>query len=129
MPDIDRAELNRWLEAVNRVMDEVRGWAASHGWRTKVEPITITEQHLGEYEVPVLTVVTGAGSLLVEPVARWASPGEGRIDVYGWPSLSRLMLIRQSGAWHLETEGAVPWPFEWSEETFTDLIHRLNAAA
>jgi len=102
-------------------MEEVQRWARTRNWCVAVKRITLSEDGLGTYDVPLLTVETGDGRLIVEPVARWTSPGEGRIDVYSWPALNRLMLIRKAGGWVLLTEAGVPWPQAWNEATFFDL--------
>lgn len=123
-------ELQRWTEAVQNVVAQVKAWAEQQGWTAMVHPLTLTEDRLGSYQVSMLTVEGPAGRLVVEPVARWAAPGEGRVDVYSWPSLNRLMLIRSgSGAWTLMTEAGVRWPQPWGQATFYDLAASLNAAA
>lgn len=129
MSQIDSQELQRWTDAVNSVVDRAREWAAKPGWQASVQKIALTEDGLGTYEVPVLTVKAAAGKIVLEPIARWSSPGDGRIDVYSWPSLNRLMLVRKGADWVLLTESGVPWPQTWGEGTFIGLAASLNAAA
>jgi hypothetical protein len=129
MPEIDVAERQRWQEAVGNVMDAVRAWARAAKWDVTEETVERSEERLGTYAVPVLTVYSEAGRLIIEPVARWTSPGEGRIDVYSWPSMNRLLLTRLEGDWELMLENGVRWPNPWSRETFLDLAKALNVAA
>lgn len=129
MSQIEADELNRWTEAVNSVVDHARDWARQHGWHAKVETTTLTEDRLGTYQVPLLIVEAPDGRIVIEPIARWSSPGEGRIDVYSWPSLNRLMLVRKGDNWVLLTEAGVRWPQTWNLATFLDLASNLNAAA
>lgn len=129
MPPIDVAEANRWVASVQAVVDQAHSWAQANGWQASEKAVTLTEDGIGTYVVPVLTVDTPMGKVVVEPIARWSSPGEGRIDVYGWPSLNRLMLIRRKGGWSLLTEAGMEWRQPWNQQTFLDLASNLNAAA
>jgi hypothetical protein len=129
MPQIDVDELRRWTQAVDAVVARVQDWAKQHGWTMNVQRISLTEDKLGTYEVPLATIETDHGRIVLEPIARWSSPGEGRIDLYSWPSLNRLMLIRKGGDWTLLTEAGVRWPQVWSQATFSELAANLNAAA
>lgn len=125
---IDTNAQRQWTKAVATVIEQAQGWASKRNWRAKVQSVQLTEDKLGTYEVPLLTVEAKDGRLILEPVARWSSPGEGRIDVYSWPSLNRLMLIRKNGSWVLLTEAGVPWPQAWNETTFGELAAALNAS-
>jgi hypothetical protein len=129
MSSLDLNELQGWKDAVNAVVTAAQTWAKQRGWRTEIAPIQLTEDRLGTYEVPLLTVETPQGKMVLEPIARWTSPGDGRIDVLGWPSLNRLTLVRQGNDWVLETEGGMRWPQPWNPATFADLAGNLNRAA
>lgn len=129
MAKIDTAEKRRWKEAVTSVLDSAQEWAKERGWPSSKRMISISEENLGTYELPLLTIESATGQIVLEPIARWSSPGDGRIDVYGWPSLNRLMLVRKGADWTLFTEAGVRWPQRWSLATFSDLATNLNAAA
>src|SRR5438552_18944905 len=115
MPEVDSDEQRRWIDAVTAIIDRAQEWARQRGWRSALQTMTLTEDRLGTYQVPVLTVESDQGKIVLEPVARWTSPGEGRIDVYSWPSLNRLMLLRNGDGWELFTEAAVRWPRPWTQ--------------
>jgi len=129
MAKIEKNERQRWIEAVKAIVSSAQNWAKKHGWSAKIQTITLTEDRLGFYDVPLLTVETTDGRIVLEPIARWTSPGDGRIDVYGWPSLNKLMLIRKGNTWELLTEAGVRWPQAWNDNTFADLAANLNTAA
>ena len=129
MPHSNSDELRRWTEAVRTLMGQAEEWAKKQGWRAVAQPIQLTEEGLGSYEVPLLTIETPSGKIVLEPVAMRASPGEGRVDVYAWPSLNRLMLVRNHETWELLTEAGVRWPQPWEPATLSYLASNLNAAA
>jgi hypothetical protein len=130
MAQIDTTELRSWQNSVRDVQENVRQWAKQQGWTVIEETATISEDKLGTYPVQVVTVDTGDGRLIVEPIARWSAPGQGRIDIYGWPSLNRMMLVQdETAGWALYTEGGVKWPQAWGSAAFDYLAKNLNAAA
>jgi hypothetical protein len=47
----------------------------------------------------------------------------GRVDLYAWPTLFRVMLLRspQDETWAIRTDSGLRWPNPWSEETFAQL--------
>jgi len=126
---IDKTVQQEWTKAVEGLIEEASAWSHAKNWVTHTRRLVLTEDKIGTYEVPELTVEAPGGRLILEPIARWSSPGEGRVDVLAWPSLNRLMLVRMNGAWVLLTEAGVRWPQAWSEQTFAYLVAELNAAA
>jgi hypothetical protein len=53
----------------------------------------------------------------------------GRIDVHAYPSLARMLLLRDPGAatnpWVVRTSDDVDWPQPWGEETFVQIAKGL----
>jgi hypothetical protein len=121
--------LEEWRSLVNDVLRDVEAWASDRHWAVHREDKTVRESRLGEYTVPVLSVLAPAGRVQVDPVARYVAGGEGRIDLLAWPSLTRMLLIRTGGKWVLKTESGVEWPEGWNQQTFGRLVEVLNAAA
>jgi hypothetical protein len=62
-------------------------------------------------------------------VARDVVAGDGLVDVYAWPTLRRMLLVRLGDRWELRTDSGVPWPHGWSESTFREIVPALGAAA
>lgn len=119
----------RWVGDTEDLVGQVKLWAAQAGWSTEVEPVTLTENGVGTYAVPVLTVQAPAGRLTVEPVALRTPELDGRVDLYGYPSLARMLLLRDAtGArtvWQVRTSDDVDWPVPWGQEAFFQIAKGL----
>lgn len=116
-----------WKEAVDHLVDEVEQWAHGERWRTARESKEITERNFGTYAVPVLLIKTPQGEVHLDPIARYVAGADGRVDLYAWPSMNRMMIVRERGTghWKIETDSGVEWPLVWSKDTVKDLIARL----
>src|SRR5438094_155105 len=86
-----------WFRAVTALTEQVGEWAARWNWPVERKTLDVTEELLGTYGVPMLEIQTEWGPLFLEPVARYVMGAEGRVDLYAYPSLYRVMLLR-SGA-------------------------------
>jgi hypothetical protein len=115
--------------ALRTLREQVVAWAQARGWRVSAEPIQLNEPGVGVYDAEAITVETPSGRLVVEPVARLAAASDGRVDIYAWPSLNRLLLLRRHGQWRLATEAGIPWPEPWTESTLDGLAGALGRAA
>ena len=60
----------------------------------------------------------------------WNTLGsKGRIDLYAWPTLYRVMPLRRSDdSWVVRTESGIDWPHPWGKETFVELARGLVKA-
>lgn len=54
---------------------------------------------------------------------------DGRVDIYAFPSMTRMLLARVDGRWVLKTDAGVPWPCKWGPAAFDELVGALNRAA
>jgi len=67
----------------------------------------------------------------LEPIARGTVGAQGRVDLYAWPSLFRVMLLHKPRGkdrpleWVVRTESGLDWPQAWSRETFLTLADGL----
>jgi hypothetical protein len=121
-PEEATAFRDEWLQTVQDMIALVRGWAENRGWISEEERHEVREERLGTYDVPVLGIDTPHGRLVFEPIAREVIGAEGRIDLYAWPSLFRVMLLRKSDmSWIVRTDSGVNWPNPWNEKTFGEL--------
>ena len=126
----DRAALQQeWLRDLQSLMGDIRRWCDAHGWAVHVTDKSVTESKLGEYSAPTLQVRAPNGTVVyVEPVARDVAGADGLVDIYAWPSLRRLLLLRQSGGWTIKTDSGVPLPWKWSEPSFVEVIDASTSA-
>jgi hypothetical protein len=122
----DRAQ---WLALVDQLVGEVEAWAKARNWAVHRDQKVSRESRLGEYIVPVLSILAPAGRIQIDPVARYIAGGDGRIDLLSWPSLTRMLLIRAGDQWVLKTDSGVEWPEGWNQQTFARLVELLSAAA
>ena len=122
---------DRWLAWVHRVVDDVEGWAHARGWATHRDDKEMKEGVIGPYSVPFLRVRTPHGEVHVDPIAMHImGGGDGRVDLQGWPSLRRIVLIRTGDGIELLGEtGPMLQKLDrpWTAETFLDLAKELTA--
>jgi|SRR5579884_313616 len=119
-----------WLDAINRLFADVAGWAQEQNWTVASSTTEISEESLGKYTAPVLTIDAQNGRLVLEPIARIVIGGKGRIDLYAWPTLYRVMLLRRSKdtVWVVRTDSGLAWPNPWGRETFISIANGLLEA-
>ncbi len=121
------ATVTDWVGAVAALAEEVGRWSRSRDWSVAILDKEITEEGLGTYLAKTLQIQTANGTLILDPVARHTlGRGEGRVDLMAFPSLARLLLIRDGGGWEVLTDAGVAWPLPWSEETFVKLAVELT---
>ena len=74
---------------------QVRAWCEERGWLVNESEKRIEESAYGTYTVPQLMIRSPSGAVYLEPVARDVAGARGRVDLLAWPSLTRMLLIRQ----------------------------------
>jgi len=127
---------DNWERDTSLLADEVQAWAeqeaAARGWRVEREQKELAEEVVGgAYRVSVVSIHTPPGRLVLEPIARGVPGAQGRVDLYAWPSLFRVMLLHKSLGkgygleWVVRTESGIDWPQPWSRETFLTLAEGL----
>ena len=124
-------ERQQWIQTVRSFCDEVTQWSSAQGWRVVPEEMKLTEELLGTYPVPTLNIQTKHGAVVVEPVARVVMGALGRIDLYAYPTLFRVMLLRSTkdDRWRIRTDSGIFLRQPWNERTFLDLVTDLTGAA
>jgi len=124
---LDKVQVREeWLAAIQALLSEIRKWTAAARWAVTEERKETTEDLVGAYSTQVLRIKTPNGLLYVEPIGRDVIGADGRVDLYSWPSLHRLLLLRQQDQWRLKTESGVEWPEEWGKDTFVKLARTLT---
>lgn len=119
----------RWQILLEQLASQVEIWAKDRGWSVKRDQKQISEAHLGTYDAPALTILATSGEVHLDPIARYAVNCDGRVDLLAWPSLNRMLLVRDGTKWKLVTDSGIDWPQEWNKKTFASLVERLHAAA
>ena len=125
-----------WEHSTVLLANDVQTWAdqeaAVRGWRVEREEKELAEEVVGgAYRVPVVTIHAPQGLLILEPIARGTVGAQGRVDLYVWPSLFRVMLLHKPRGkdrpleWVVRTESGLNWPQSWGRETFLTLAEGL----
>jgi hypothetical protein len=127
---VDWDEVRRaWQRLVRSLADDVRAWAEERQWRVSEKRLNLTEERLGSYDVPSLVIQVPQQPIFLEPVARVVMGAQGRVDLYSYPSMDRVMLLHNGSQWIIRPELGPTWPLPWSRDTFVDLVERLTADA
>ncbi len=122
-----------WQSAVLAMFQQVEQWIneARPEWQIEFSSDTVTEESSGRYTISVLEIAAPNGRLILEPVGRDVYGANGRIDLYAYPSLYRVMLLRSyaDGKWVMRTGSGIDWPQPWGKEGFLAVADRLLDAA
>ena len=130
-PKSDDAKQKRdsWIAEVERLAVDVEHWAKTRDWAVRREMKNFTEDEIGTYQLPVLTVLTSLGRVVFEPVARFVAGGSGRIDLYAFPSFSQVVLVRRGRKWTFLSESDhSDLGRKWKEADFVKTLSELQAA-
>jgi hypothetical protein len=127
-----QARRDEWVRRVGALVDQIRQWSEAVGWRVELGREAIDERLLGAYEAPAARVSLPPGDLperavLVVPIALDVVGGDGRVDLEGYPTLSRVKLIGGDEGWTIITDSNVPLRLPWNAATFTQLAQDLVA--
>ncbi len=120
-------ERTEWIVAVEQLVGDVEAWVTKRNWWVHRELKTVTEDELGSYEVPVLTMQSPTARFVLEPIARYVMGAEGRVDLSIFPSYDRFMIVRADGGWRLRSLDRRDRNFAWSERAFFKVIAELMA--
>lgn len=120
------AKRDEWVAAIEGLFAEVEAWARKEEWLVQRTRKTVDEDRLGSYEVPVLTLQTPTGPVILDPIARYIIGAEGRVDLCAFPSFESAIIVRTDGHWRF---ASVPPSADrpWSKEAFLEIALRLAA--
>jgi len=116
-----------WQALVRSLADDVSAWSKAQGWGISEKLHKVTEEGLGAYDVPFLVIQLPQQLLFLEPVARLVMGAQGRVDLYSYPSMDRVMLLYNGKEWIIRPELGPTWPLPWNRDTYLDLAQRLTA--
>lgn len=115
-----------WRNAVTSLTEAVRDWAEARGWNVAESLREVSEETITSSTFPVLEIQTPRGQVMLEPIGRDILGAQGRVDLYAWPSLYRVLLLRkQDHSWVIRTESGLNWPHPWNQATFYELAEGL----
>lgn len=98
-PEAVKAE---WLSRLDDLVRDVKGWAESTGWRTRVVSKPIDDRRLGRYGVPVLLMEKEAVEIVLNPVSRFVPGAQGAVDLYVAPAYDDIAsLFHNGGQWEV----------------------------
>jgi hypothetical protein len=124
-------KIENWRQALGTLQADVKQWVSERpDWSIQQSDTSIQEDSDGKtYWLPELEITGPNGIVVLQPVAALVTGAEGRVDLYAWPSLYRVMLLLQwNGSWVIRTDSGLDWPFPWGKDTFFDLAQRLPHA-
>ncbi|MDQ2686580.1 MAG: hypothetical protein M3Y28_01805 [Armatimonadota bacterium] len=129
-PDLARLR-DEWTQDVERLEQQLTAWAEQEGWQVHATPRVINEESLGTYTVPDLVIGTlESDHLRVEVKGRGPAAASGLVQIFAWPTLFRVHLLRRPGqnTWTIRTDSGIPLHRPWNRDTFITLAHDLLSA-
>jgi hypothetical protein len=125
------AELrDEWTRAIRDLEKDVADWAKAEGWNVSASERVVSEESIGDYAVPDLTIETPEGQrLILEVKGRGPASAAGRVQLFAWPTLFRVLLLRKpDDGWVIRTDSGIPLRKTWNRETFVTLARDLLSA-
>lgn len=117
---------SQWEEILQRLADQVTGWAQEEGWAVQRMEAQVFE---GYPYPPTLDITAPEGSLKLEmPSLSLLEVGRvPRPKLCAWSSLYRVWLKYQGeqGDWEVWTDSGIPIHEDWSAKTFTTVARDL----
>ena len=117
-----------WTRLVSELLNDIAEWSRAQQWLVEWKDAERHEPEFGTYATKQLVIQGPQGRLVVDPVAKSVVDAEGRVDLYAWPSMNRVLILRTGGQWRLRTASGVDWPKTWGRDTFQDLASQLMAS-
>ncbi|HEY4330028.1 MAG TPA: hypothetical protein VGN88_09850 [Phycisphaerae bacterium] len=121
------SERRKWKAALTQLIDDIAQWSEAHNWTAERHVVELNEDGLGAYKAPMIRIRKGRRTLTIQPLARFISGGDGRVDIEGRIAYKKLLLIRKKGDWKIFTNDRIPWPESWGEAAFIKLAEALTA--
>jgi len=122
-------ERDAWVGEVERLASDVQRWSEARGWAVRRDAKPVTEDGIGSYQVPVLTILTFIGRVVFDPVARFIVGASGRIELYAFPSFAQVVLVRRNGEWRFLSDADMSdLNRAWNEADFVRTVEELQAS-
>jgi hypothetical protein len=131
LKEVDISLRDEWLHTVEDLKQLIAAWVAEEpGWSTaNGEEHRLQEDPIGVYSVTSMDIHTPEGRLVLEPIAR-NYPARGIVELYAWPTLFRVRLLRDAAksGWRVRTDSGIFLREEWTRENFIALVNDLLVA-
>ncbi len=98
-------------------------------WPVSRQEKLIEEHAIGSYAADVLHIKTPQGILIVEPVAFDIAGGDGRVDMYAFPTLRRIVIVREENEWSFYSDSSMKLLKSWKKDNFINLAKDLTSAS
>jgi hypothetical protein len=121
---------NDWIAAINMLYADISNWLAAPIRLGSVHldyapARSITEEHLGTYEVQDLVLTSGDERVVFSPKARNVAGVEGRVDVIG-ESGHAMLVVGPGQQWSIVTTRSPRLVFEpLDEDSFAEMIEAV----
>jgi hypothetical protein len=116
---------DEWIARVDALADQVQRWCQAEGWAVARQMKTIREREIGVYDAPELRILVDDGEIHLSPIALEVLGSKWRVDLKGYPTLSRVKLLPAEEGWTIMTDSNVPLRRPWDSKTFVELGHDL----
>ncbi len=133
-PDAVRAE---WLDRLNALASQVKGWVEKHDWRTRLVSKPLRDGILGRFDVPLLLMERYAVQVALNPITRFPGNADGGVDLYIVPAYDEVAgILLEDGRWAIyytfdrRADGKpIPEPecLPLSEETLDRVLNAMVA--
>jgi hypothetical protein len=135
-----KAVLELWQERLRILVDQVKTWVESAGWRTRIIEKPINDRKLGAHKVPVLLMEKDTVEVALNPVSPLVPGAEGAVDLYLAPAYDDIAsLYFEGGQWRVyytfstdpgETRSPIDaTAMPLSEETITQVLSSILSHA
>jgi hypothetical protein len=78
--------IKEWQESVGHLLKEIRGYLSDYESDGSMifsdREVELSEEMLGQYRVPAMSIVAGPAIIMVDPVGRMIIGAQGRVDMY-----------------------------------------------
>lgn len=129
--DNPRQRLRRrreWVSALESLFETIRSWLVEAERekliKVRTEKVSHTEESLGTFDVPRLTMTVDHKTIVLKPVGATVIGADGRVDMVSSIGTYILLYLADQNKW-VYGFGSTPSEFpELSEKVFTDLLKR-----
>lgn len=94
-------EKSDWLNTINEFDKKVINWLddpiKENFLKYDTKPITINEYLMGDYEAPLLVIVSGKDEVSFKPVGKLVLGANGRIDMESYKGKYILLYLKDKG--------------------------------
>src|SRR5262249_10729582 len=122
-------ERDAWVAAVQELVAQAEAWSHQKNWSVFRDQKEIREDRIGSYHVPVLTIQSAQGRLMLNPIARFIVGAKGRVDLDVFPSYDSVPIIRTDGGWQFKSDDRPELDQPWAEDSFTRIAAELMSSA